>query len=107
MTVGSEKYWFFDKAIYGSIREYYVEGEGDGTAWAVINQLWDRLLLEYKKYFLLNQQPIRQLVDNCTSSNNLYPLNRIFPGSKQKQAWFRSEHFMKWYYKLATLCSLV
>ena len=49
-----------------------MQGEGGGITCAIVNQLWAR-----KKYFSLHQQPILQLVDNCTNRySNLPSVNR-------------------------------
>ena len=53
-------------------REVSIEGGGDGTASAAVNQLWAWLLTFSKK--IIHQQPILQLVGNST-----LPLHRDFP----------------------------
>ena len=61
-------------------REISIQGEGDGTRCAVVNQLWAWLILNHEKYFSVKQQPILQLIDNCTCGTIPFPLYRDFPG---------------------------
>ena len=80
-----------------SSREISIQGEGDGTACAVFNQLWAWLFTNCEKIFPINQQPILQLVDDCTSGIETFPLYRDFPGLaveslKKKYASFIFSH---------------
>ena len=54
-------------------REISIKGEGDGTGCAVVNQLWAWLILNHEKYFSVMQQPILQLIDNCTCGTIPFP----------------------------------
>ena len=62
-------------------RETSIQGEGDGTACAVVNQLWAWLFTMCRKYFSKHQQPILQLFDNSTSGILNFLLYRDFPDS--------------------------
>ena len=52
--------------------DIYIQGEGDGS---FVNQLWAWLILNYEKYFSVNQQPILRLIDNCTNGTMPFPLD--------------------------------
>ena len=72
-----------------------IQGEGDSTACAVVNQLWAWLFTNNKKYFSNHQQPILQLVDDCISGIVTFPVYRDFPGFLEKTTI--------WDYNLASL----
>ena len=59
--------------MYATSIEISIQGEGDGTAFAVLNQLWAWLFTNCKKVFLIYQQPILQLFDNCRSGMVTFP----------------------------------
>ena len=61
------------------IREISIQGEGDGTACAVVNQLWASLFTNNKQYFSMRQHLILQLVDDCASGKVTFSLYRDFP----------------------------
>ena len=63
-------------------------GKGMVPPCAVINQLWAWLFSKRKNNFLFYQQPILQLVDNCTSGIVAFPLYTDFPA---KEGYLSSE----------------
>ena len=65
--------------IHYKSREISIQGERDGTACAVNNQLWALLFTNSKKYFSIHQQPILQLVDDYTSGIVTFLLYIDFP----------------------------
>ena len=68
-----------EKDVKGMTREISIQGEGDGTSCAVVNQLWAWLFTNSNKKISMHQQLILQLVDNCTSGILTFPLYRDFP----------------------------
>ena len=58
-------------------------------------------LLIDKKYFLVHQQPILQLVDNCTSGKVTFPLYRDFPGL----FIFVDQYYVLFYFIQTILCN--
>ena len=58
-------------------REISIQREGDGTGCAVVNQLWAWLILNHEKKISVKQQPILQLIDNCTCSSIHFPCIKV------------------------------
>ena len=56
----------FNIVVITLYREISIQGKGDGTTCAVNNQLWAWLFISIKNYLPIHQQPILQLVDDCT-----------------------------------------
>ena len=67
------------KHHYALTSEISIQGEGDGTGCAVVNQLWAWLILNHEKCFTVKQKTILQLIENCTCGTIPFPLYRDFP----------------------------